>query len=74
MAIPTASHYLKLVLDSNFGATAGVAEMLIQSYMSYIDLLPSLPDALENGYDSGLCAQGAFELSSKWKNGALRKH
>jgi len=60
-------------IDGNFGATAGVTEMLIQSHMSYIDLLPALPDALENGSISGVCARGAFELSFKWKNRTLQE-
>ena len=60
-------------IDGNFGATAGIAEMLIQSHMSYIELLPALPKALENGSVSGICARGGFELSFKWNKGELQE-
>ncbi len=60
-------------IDGNFGATAGVAEMLIQSHMSYIDLLPALPDALNTGFISGVCARGGFELAFKWTDGILQE-
>jgi alpha-L-fucosidase 2 len=60
-------------IDGNFGATAGVAEMLVQSHMSYIDLLPALPDALHTGSVSGICARGGFELAFKWTDGILEE-
>ena len=50
-------------IDGNFGATAGIAEMLIQSHQSYIEILPALPKALDYGSISGVCARGGFELS-----------
>ncbi len=51
----------------------GVAEMLIQSHMSHIDLLPALPDALHTGSVAGICARGGFELSFKWTGGILEE-
>ena len=59
-------------IDGNFGAAAGVAEMLIQSHQSYIDLLPALPVALNSGSVYGICARGGFELSFNWKDGVLQ--
>jgi alpha-L-fucosidase 2 len=58
-------------IDGNFGAPAGMIEMLIQSHQSAIDILPALPDALPNGSISGVCARGGFELSFEWENGEL---
>jgi alpha-L-fucosidase 2 len=60
-------------IDGNFGAPAGIIEMLIQSHMSTIDLLPALPSALPRGEITGVCARGGFELSFSWENGALQK-
>jgi alpha-L-fucosidase 2 len=60
-------------IDGNFGAPAGIVEMLIQSHQSSIDLLPALPSALPNGKISGVCARGGFELSFSWEDGILQE-
>lgn len=59
-------------IDGNFGAPAGIVEMLIQSHLSAIDILPSLPSALPDGKISGVCARGGFVLSFSWSDGELQ--
>ncbi|WP_086949106.1 glycoside hydrolase N-terminal domain-containing protein [Sphingobacterium sp. JB170] len=58
-------------IDGNFGATAGITEMLMQSHASEIHLLPALPDRWPQGYISGIRARGNFSVNIKWNEGKL---
>ena len=58
-------------IDGNFGATAGMTEMLVQSQGDAIELLPALPDTWDSGSFRGIKARGNFDISMDWNNGKI---
>ena len=59
-------------IDGNFGAAAGIAEMLLQSHAGEISILPAIPKAWPTGSYSGLCARHGVEVDADWEEGVLK--
>ena len=58
-------------IDGNFGGAAGIVEMLLQSHLDEIEILPALPAGIPGGHVKGIMARGNFELEFKWADGRL---
>ena len=58
-------------IDGNFGACAGICEMLLQSHAGYADILAALPDEWQDGSFDGLVARGNFVVGATWRGGIV---
>jgi alpha-L-fucosidase 2 len=58
-------------IDGNFGGASGIVEMLMQSHLDAIDILPALPDSIPSGHIRGVRARGGFDLEFEWTGGKL---
>ena len=58
-------------MDGTYGMTGGMSEMLVQSHAGQIELLPTLPDAWEDGYVKGIRARGNLSIDMNWRNGRV---